>query len=64
MKYVTMMKVKLGIDRVVIEAPCEGGTVELKPKFRRSWSYKEHRTSISGREKSKYKDSEARIYLV
>lgn len=56
MNYVNMMTVKLGIDRVVIEAPCEGGTVEMKPKFRRSWSYKEHRTSISGREKNHCKD--------
>lgn len=51
-----MMKVELGIHRVVIEAPCEGGTFELKPKFRRSWSYKEHRPRLSGREKNHCKD--------
>lgn len=55
MKYVDMMKVKLGRDRIVIEAPCEGGTVELKPKFRRSWSYKGNGTSVLGRRKTTVK---------
>ena len=46
-----MMKVELGIHRVVIEAPCEGGTFELKPKFRRSWSYKAQAKHLRQREK-------------
>ena len=61
MKYVDMMKIKLGRDRVVIEALCEGGTVELKPKFRRSWSYKGHGTSVSGKEKNHCKELEGEL---
>lgn len=63
MKYVDMMKVNLGIARVVTEAPSEGGTTELKPKLKRSWSCKEHQTSISGREKNHCKEHKERMSL-
>lgn len=45
------MKINWGVDRAATGTLSEWGIIELKPEMR-SWPYKVHQKSISGRERS------------